>query len=175
MLKGKETVKLSSLLGPESVCDGPFTAKGSARVDGVVNGDVRVEGTLILGTAGVINGNVYCEAIQAGGEINGNIFAPKHAELSSTAKVIGDLVTAVIVIDENAVFQGQISMDINSVSDIIDKNDTENDNSENIMQDEEYNKLLLRKKLAEQAVAEAYREAQAESEAVLDDSIIEQL
>ena len=108
--KNKDVVKLSSLLGPGSICDGDFVSAGSARIDGTVNGNVSVEGTLILGSTGVINGSVEAKSVQIAGEVNGNIYAPEHAELTSTAKVIGDLATAVIVIDENAVFQGQIDM-----------------------------------------------------------------
>jgi len=108
--RNKDVVKLSSLLGPGSQCDGDFVSAGSARIDGIVNGSVSVEGTLILGSSGIINGNVEARAVQIAGEVNGNINAPEHAELTSTAKVIGDLATAVIVIDENAVIQGKIDM-----------------------------------------------------------------
>jgi len=110
--KSKEVVKLTSLLGQDSICDGDFVSPGSARIDGIVNGSVRVEGTLILGTSGVINGDVEANAVQIGGEVNGNIYAPEHAELTSEAKVNGDLTTAVIVIDENAKFQGQVNMQV---------------------------------------------------------------
>ncbi|MCQ2494551.1 MAG: polymer-forming cytoskeletal protein [Lachnospiraceae bacterium] len=110
--KSKEVIKLASLLGPNSLCDGDFVSPGSARIDGIVNGSVRVEGTLILGTTGVINGDVEAAAVQIGGEVNGNIYAPEHAELTSEARVIGDLTTAVIVIDENAKFQGKVNMHV---------------------------------------------------------------
>lgn len=110
--KSKEVIKLASLLGQGSICDGDFVSPGSARIDGVVNGNVKVEGTLILGSTGVINGDIEAGAVQIGGEVNGNIYAPEHAELSSEAKVIGDLTTAVIVIDEHAVFQGKVNMQV---------------------------------------------------------------
>lgn len=110
--KSKEIVKLTSLLGQGSICDGDFVSPGSARIDGLVNGSVRVEGTLILGASGVINGDVEANAVQIGGNVNGNIYAPEHAELTSEANVNGDLTTAVIVIDENAKFQGKVNMQV---------------------------------------------------------------
>lgn len=110
--KGKEIVKLSSLLGPGSLCNGDFVSEGSARIDGTVNGNVKVEGTLILGSEGIVNGSIEAMAVQIGGQVYGDIYAPEHAELSSTAKVTGDLATAVIVIDENALFQGNINMKV---------------------------------------------------------------
>lgn len=110
MNKDKEVIKISTLIGQGTVCDGDFSAAGSTRIDGRINGNVSVKGTLILGTSGVIVGDIKAEAVNIGGEVNGSIFAPKKAELTSTAKVIGDLTTDVIVIDENAVFQGQVTM-----------------------------------------------------------------
>lgn len=119
--KSKEIVKLTSLLGQDSLCDGDFVSPGSARIDGIVNGCVKVEGTLIVGSTGVINGDVEANAVQIGGEVYGNIYAPEHAELTSEAKVNGDLTTAVIVIDENAKFQGKVNMQVETVSEPVEK------------------------------------------------------
>ena len=50
------------------------------------------------------------KAVQIGGQVTGDINAPERAELTSTSKVIGNVTTSVIVIDENAVFQGAVNM-----------------------------------------------------------------
>ncbi len=105
-----ETIKISTLIGAGSVCDGDFRCSGSARIDGTVNGNVDVDGTLIIGTVGKINGDVLAKSVQVGGEVVGDINAPERAELTATAKVLGNLTTNVIVIDENAVFQGSVNM-----------------------------------------------------------------
>lgn len=119
MNKGKEIIKITTLIGQGSVCDGGLSTTGSTRIDGQINGNVTVKGTLILGASGIINGNVKADAVNIGGEVNGNIKAPKKAEITSTAKVIGDIVTDIIIIDENAVFQGNITMtrDVNGKRD----------------------------------------------------------
>ncbi|MBR1853448.1 MAG: polymer-forming cytoskeletal protein [Lachnospiraceae bacterium] len=109
--KKEEEIKLTTLIGEGAKLDGDFSALGSARIDGIIGGDVEVEGTLILGVSGKINGNVKADAAIIGGEVQGNIVAPKKAELTNTAKVMGDIQTAVIVIDEHAVFQGKCSME----------------------------------------------------------------
>ena len=50
--------------------------------------------------------NVY-----VAGEVTGNISAPQgKVEISDTGKVIGDVACKGIIIDENAVFQGQCDM-----------------------------------------------------------------
>ena len=106
----KEAIKISTLIGAGSVCDGDFKCPGSARIDGTINGNVEIDGVLVLGAVGKINGDILAKAVQIGGEVNGDINAPEKAELTSTAKVIGNLTTNVIVFDENAVFQGAVNM-----------------------------------------------------------------
>jgi len=110
--KNKE-VKIGTLLGKGAVLHGNFSAPESARIDGRVNGDVTVEGTLVVGSTGAITGNVIAEAVLIGGEVLGDISAPEKAELTATAKVLGDIATKIIVIDENAVFQGKVDMNQN--------------------------------------------------------------
>ncbi len=106
----KNEIRISTLLGKDAVIAGAFTAPGSVRIDGRIEGDVEVEETLILGTSGSITGNVKAKAAIIGGEINGDVDAPDKVELSSTARLIGDVTTATIVIDEHAIFQGGCNM-----------------------------------------------------------------
>ena len=100
-------VRINSILGPESKLQGDFTAEGSARVDGTLCGNVKIAGTLIVGSTGRICGNVEAEAVIVGGEVQGNIIAPKMVELTEKARVTGDVTTMDIEIDEEAVLQGK--------------------------------------------------------------------
>lgn len=107
--KDKE-IRIGTLLGRGTQLEGDFSAEGSARIDGTIKGNVTVSGSLIIGATGNIEGNVSSKAIVVGGEVLGNIDAPEKAELTATAKVLGDITTNVIVIDEHAVFQGKCDM-----------------------------------------------------------------
>ncbi len=106
----KTTTKITTIIGKESVVDGNFQTQGSVRLDGIVEGNVVVTGHVIVGAAGKIHGSLEAESAVIGGEITGNVIAPKKTELTSTAKVIGDIKTEVIVIDEKAIFQGKCDM-----------------------------------------------------------------
>lgn len=106
----EKQVKISTLIGKGSELTGDFSVKGSARIDGKVSGNVTVAGTLIVGATGSISGNVSADSIVVGGEVLGDIAAPEKTELTATARVLGDISTKVIVIDENAVFQGKCDM-----------------------------------------------------------------
>lgn len=110
MKKNDSEVKINTLIGEGTELAGDFTIKGSARVDGKIDGNVNAEGTLILGAAGEINGDVTADAVLIGGAVFGNIHASKKTELMKSARVIGDITTTLIVIDEHAIFQGGCNM-----------------------------------------------------------------
>ena len=110
MGKKNAEVRISTLIGKGCELAGDFTAQGSARIDGKVDGNVTVTGSLLVGAGGSINGNVTADSVLIGGEVVGSINAPEKAELTATAKVLGDIATKVIVIDEHAVFQGKCDM-----------------------------------------------------------------
>ncbi len=109
MKKNKELI-ITTLIGKGAECNGDFSAKGSARIDGCVNGNVAVTGTLIVGVTGSINGDITAQAAIIGGEVIGNVTASERTELTQTARLIGDINTEIIVIDEKAVFQGGCNM-----------------------------------------------------------------
>lgn len=109
-LKKSEQIMITTIIGKGAECGGDFSAQGSARIDGRIDGNVKVTGKLIVGTTGVINGSVEAKAAMIGGEVIGNVTAPERTELTATARVIGDISTEVIVIDEKAVFQGGCNM-----------------------------------------------------------------
>ena len=102
---------ITSFIAAGAILDGPFTAKESTRIDGTINGNVSVNGSLIVGQEGKINGAVSATNLFLAGEINGNVTASTgKVEISDTGKLIGDLSAKTLVIDENAVFQGQCQM-----------------------------------------------------------------
>ncbi len=103
--------QVGTIIGPGAVLDGPLTTKDSARIDGIVKGNVTISGALIVGQEGKITGTVSCLNAYVAGEINGNVSAPQgKVEISDTGKVIGDVSCKGIVIDENAVFHGKCDM-----------------------------------------------------------------
>ena len=103
--------QVGTIIGPGAIIDGPLTTMDSTRIDGTIKGNVTISGALIVGQEGKIFGNVSAVNAYVAGEINGNISASQgKVEISDTGKVIGDVACKSIIIDENAVFQGQCDM-----------------------------------------------------------------
>ncbi len=106
----KDDAVITTILGKDCLINGDFIVKQSARIDGEVQGNVYVSGTLIMGADAKIEGNIEAGEAILGGDVVGNVEAPGKVELTVTAKIIGDITTNVIVIDENAIFQGRCNM-----------------------------------------------------------------
>lgn len=105
------TEQISTFIAPGATIDGPLTTKESTRIDGIINGNVTVNGSLIVGQDGKITGTVTATNLFLAGEIAGNVSASNgKVEISDTGKLVGDLMAKSLVIDENAIFQGQCTM-----------------------------------------------------------------
>lgn len=82
--------------------------EGTLCVDGYIAGIVRSDnGKLILGAAGTIDGDVLVREAEINGAIRGDIRATHRLELGSSARVIGDIETAQLLIQSGATFQGR--------------------------------------------------------------------
>lgn len=118
--KNDVNAKIRTILGEGAVVEGDFRATGSTRIDGVVNGNVSVDGTVILGVKGKISGDILASSALIGGEVIGNIEVAERLEASSTARIFGNIKTKILVIDEHAIFQG--GCDMNQDTSAVKKN-----------------------------------------------------
>lgn len=112
MLSRKEMTneKMTTILGADSKLEGDFSAEGSVRIDGSVYGNVQTGGLLVIGAEGSVEGNIEAASVVAGGKVQGNVLASERIELLSTARIFGDISAKIVVIDENAFFQGRCTM-----------------------------------------------------------------
>jgi cytoskeletal protein CcmA (bactofilin family) len=103
--------RLSGFVGYGTVLTGETSFQAMLRVDGHLTGRVTSEnGTLIVGSSGRVDANVLVAAAQVNGTINGDIIALERIELGRTARVMGNIQTPRLVIEDGAVFEGSCTM-----------------------------------------------------------------
>jgi cytoskeletal protein CcmA (bactofilin family) len=103
--------RLSGFVGHGTVLTGETNFQAMLRVDGVLQGTVSSEaGTLIVGANGQVDANVAVASATVNGTVNGDIVATEKLHLGRTARVVGNVQTPKIVIEEGAILEGSCSM-----------------------------------------------------------------
>lgn len=98
------------LIGANSVIEGDFSSSESVRIDGMIKGNVDVKGNLFVGAKGKVVGNIRTENIMVSGEVDGDICAGGKVEIASSGVINGDIQAKVLLIEENAIFNGRCGM-----------------------------------------------------------------
>jgi cytoskeletal protein CcmA (bactofilin family) len=101
-----------SIIGQGMTVVGDVTTEGVVRVEGHVQGTVQAGKAVILGQAGLVDGNVFTEDAVIGGTVSGSITANNRVELQSTCTVRGEIRTRAehLKLEEGARFTGQIEI-----------------------------------------------------------------
>lgn len=101
---------IKAFLGPGSRFEGKLNFDEMVRIDGFFTGEIHSSDTLIVGESAVIEGQIQVGALILSGSFSGEITATSLIELRAPAKVDGKLETPSLKIEENVVFNGQITM-----------------------------------------------------------------
>ncbi len=105
----KETDKLETFLGMNSSFKGELNVKGTLRVDGTVEGQLDAD-YLILSESAEVKGEIRAKKIIVGGKMDGNVRAQELVEIKSKGKVLGDIFTPKLAINEGAELNGKVEM-----------------------------------------------------------------
>ena len=98
------------MVGNETIINGDIQSKSDIRIDGILKGSVKTKGKLVVGSSGVVEGDVVCENADISGEIKAKITVSQLLSLKSTSKLNGDIVTNKLSIEPGASFSGSCSM-----------------------------------------------------------------
>lgn len=86
---------------------GDINGAGDLKIDGKITGNVKLEGNLFLSDSAVIKGNVTAINFECNGLIEGNVLIKEKLTIGAKSKIIGDIKTKVLVIEEGAEINGK--------------------------------------------------------------------
>ena len=95
-----------TLLAEDCTFKGVLTSAGSVRIDGKVEGTVCVNSDLIVGPSALLRADIEANTATIAGEVHGNVKTNDLLELSSTARLFGDVISSQLRIDQGARFVG---------------------------------------------------------------------
>ena len=110
MTKENEPSGAVNIIGIGTIITGDIQSKGDIRIDGTLKGAVKTSGKVVVGQAGIIEGDVECNNADIAGSLNAKISVAQLLSLKATAKLTGDLVTNKLAIEPGAAFTGHCSM-----------------------------------------------------------------
>ena len=95
------------IISQNTAINGNISINGCTRIDGVIDGTLAVDNDLFIGESGNIRATVYATNATISGQVTGNISCKERLELTSNAKVFGDIKCTTLIIAEGAVFRGK--------------------------------------------------------------------
>ena len=85
---------------------GILTGSGNYLINGEIDGDCDLEGTVTLATNGLWKGTIKANDIIVAGHVEGDIIAATKVEITETARISGTVSGEAIAVAEGAVVEG---------------------------------------------------------------------
>ncbi|NVB40100.1 polymer-forming cytoskeletal protein [Pseudenhygromyxa sp. WMMC2535] len=101
---------VTTILGEGSSFEGKLTFEGTVRIDGRFSGEIRTEGTLIVGERADIKADIQAAVVVVQGRLQGDVSASESLAIQAPARVEGNLSTPSLEIEQGSYFQGSCAM-----------------------------------------------------------------
>ena len=90
--------------------EGTLRLRGDFRIDSEFRGELTTDGTIVVGPAGSVVGDVRAREVEIFGAVVGNVTARRQLVVHAHARLHGDIETACLEIEKYAFFRGKTSM-----------------------------------------------------------------
>jgi len=106
-----ETTRGQASIGKAVKINGQIYSKEDLYVDGDVEGTIELqEHRLTIGPNGKVHSSVKAREVVILGNVQGNVDASDKLEIRKDARLVGDIKTARIIIEDGAYFKGSIDI-----------------------------------------------------------------
>lgn len=114
MFSQKQTI-VNSVIGKDSYFNGKLSINGALRIDGCYEGDALDVADIFIGQYGKVKSNIQTSSIVVEGIVIGNIIATTRVHLLSTSRVLGEILTPELIIQNGVILEGRckINKDLN--------------------------------------------------------------
>jgi len=112
MGKKEQRSEMQAFLGKGTEFKGTLLFDGVVRLEGKMEGAIKSDdGHLIVGKDAELKVEIEVGSAQVAGVILGNIKVKEKLEILSTGRVIGNIITPLLAIEEGARFSGECKME----------------------------------------------------------------
>ena len=107
-----------NIIGRGITIKGNLTGGGDLVIEGHVEGQIALKNHLTIEGTGRVQADIRADELTINGEASGNIDAATRVAINASARVAGDVKAPRVVIEDGAVFNGSIEMDVKLPDDI---------------------------------------------------------
>ncbi len=108
--RGENTEDISAFVGKGVEFKGTISYSGTVRIDGSLDGEIRTDGTLLIGEDAVLQAKVTAGVIVCKGKITGDVVAKERVKLRAPAVVNGSVKTPMLSMEDGVLFNGGLEM-----------------------------------------------------------------
>jgi cytoskeletal protein CcmA (bactofilin family) len=100
----------ATLISAGTTLNGDVASEGDLRIDGTVKGNVICSAKIIIGTSGMVEGNITGMQADISGKVIGNIEVKELLQLREESNLEGNISAAKLQIEPSAIFNGRCQM-----------------------------------------------------------------
>ncbi|MCS6990256.1 MAG: polymer-forming cytoskeletal protein [Chitinophagales bacterium] len=101
-----------NIIGSGTQIEGEIKSESDIRIDGKVKGTVTSKAKIVVGSTGMIDGDLNCENADISGKVFGKVEVTDLLFLKSTGYLEGDIITGKLVVEAGARFTGSCKMGV---------------------------------------------------------------
>ena len=101
--------QISTIIGEGYIFTGELQGSSVIRIEGKIIGNVNVEGGVVLGEKGFIEGNIKSSSVIIYGTVHGDVRS-QHLEIKKSGHVNGEITTDSLEIELGAQYNGKLNM-----------------------------------------------------------------
>ena len=101
--------EISTIIGEGFTFTGEIQGSSAIRIEGKIIGNVNVDGGVILGEKGNVEGDIITKSAIIFGTVNGNV-KTTQLEIKKTGYVNGEITTDTLEIELGAQYNGKLNM-----------------------------------------------------------------
>jgi cytoskeletal protein CcmA (bactofilin family) len=97
-------------LGADAEVTGKLSFTDPTRVEGKLKGELKGSALIVIGSNAVVEATIDAERLIVLGKVLGNVTSKGGLEIRAGGRVVGDVDTRNLVVDEGGVLEGRVSM-----------------------------------------------------------------
>lgn len=100
----------STVIAAGASVSGTLRGDGIIQVEGTVEGEINLEGAVIVTPTGLVKGPVTAGIIRVAGRVEGNVTAKERLLLQRTGSIEGDITTPALEVEDGGRLNGRCIM-----------------------------------------------------------------